>query len=184
MYLASSRAPFGRQAFTDRTGNRTRSRSGTSIKGWAAKIWMDRYGREDGDYYKDCYTLQIWTGYTGVRRGFLYTYEYSLFLYACFWVLSLLLPLTDYPSSLYAGLSYCPNDRALRRHIHLIPPRYNIICLSSAVLAAEFSRFGRCFTLPRPLTCRSHALVCLARLAPQKTASLSNTAAFHPESSR
>jgi hypothetical protein len=25
---------------------------------------------------------------------------------------------------LYADLPYCPDDRALRRHIHLIPPHY------------------------------------------------------------
>ena len=28
---------------------------------------------------------------------------------------------------------------------------FNTICLSTAVLAAEFSRFGRCFRQPRPL---------------------------------
>ena len=34
-----------------------------------------------------------------------------------FWVVSLFLLPTDYPSGLYAGLFHCPDDRALRRHV-------------------------------------------------------------------
>jgi hypothetical protein len=41
-----------------------------------------------------------------------------------------------------------------------------IICLSTVILAAEFSRFGRCFTSTRKPACRSRALVRLAGLDP------------------
>jgi hypothetical protein len=39
-------------------------------------------------------------------------------------LLAALLLLTFQSLQLYAGLPRCPDDRALRRHIHLIPPHY------------------------------------------------------------
>jgi hypothetical protein len=46
-------------------------------------------------------------------------------LFGAFALLPTALLLSVFQSlQLYAGLPYCPDDRALRRHIHLIPPHY------------------------------------------------------------
>jgi hypothetical protein len=42
-----------------------------------------------------------------------YTYVFGSCLCSCY-----------LPTILYADLPYRPDDRALRRHIHLIPPQY------------------------------------------------------------